>query len=130
MIFKDSQEQDKLYRQIRVSLGEPVRDYSDWVTDDVIETYVEMAIEDYISYLDNWLIEQQWSSLEGLNISSANFVEAFTTKTLDFEKSFAIAYGKQTGISTLAGYSKRLFQSRRQPKRPWPPPHQRPHWPS
>ena len=101
MIFKDSEEQQKLYRQIRVSIGEPVRDYGDWVTDDVIETYVEMAIEDYISYLDNWLIEQQWSSLEGLSISSANFVEAFTTKTLDFEKSFAIAYGKQTGISTL-----------------------------
>ena len=101
MIFKDSQEQLKLYKQIRVSIGEPVRDYNDWVTDDVIDTYVEMALEDYISYLDNWLIEQQWSTLEGLSISSANFVEAFTTKTLDFEKSFAVAYGKQTGISTL-----------------------------
>ena len=101
MIFKDSQEQLKLYRQVRVSIGEPVRDYNDWVTDDIIDTYVEMAIEDYISYLDNWLIEQQWSSLEGLDISSSNFVEGFTTKSLDFEKSFAIAYGKQTGISTL-----------------------------
>jgi hypothetical protein len=101
MIFKDLQEKDKLYRQVRVSLGEPVRDYGDWVTDEVIETYIEMAIEDYISYLDNWLIEQQWSSLDGLNISTTNFVEAFTTRTLDFEKSFAIAYGKQTGISTL-----------------------------
>jgi hypothetical protein len=30
--------------------------------------HVEMALEDYISYLDNWLIEQQWSSLEGLDI--------------------------------------------------------------
>ena len=38
MIFKDSEEQQKLYRQIRVSIGEPVRDYGDWVTDDVIET--------------------------------------------------------------------------------------------
>lgn len=101
MIFKDSQEQQKLYRQIRVSIGEPVRDYGDWVTDDIIDTHVEMALEDYISYLDNWLIEQQWSSLEGLNVSSSNFIEAFTTKSLDFEKSFAIAYGKQTGISTL-----------------------------
>jgi hypothetical protein len=104
MIFKDSQEQQKLYRQIRVSIGEPVRDYGDWVTEDIIDTHVEMALEDYISYLDNWLIEQQWSSLEGLDVSSSNFVEAFTTKSLDFEKSFAIAYGKQTGISTLGDW--------------------------
>jgi hypothetical protein len=101
MLYTDNVEKTKLYNQIRVSIGEPVRDYSDWVTDEIIDTHIEMAMEDYMSYLDNWLIEQQWSSLEGLNLTSSNFIEAFTTKSLDFETSFSIAYGKQTGISTL-----------------------------
>lgn len=102
MIFKSDEEKNKVFKQIRISIGEPVRDYTKMVTDDVIETCIEMALEDYISYVDNWLVEQKWGDLEGLHIESSNFVEGFTTKTLDFEKSFAVAYGKQLGMSVLA----------------------------
>jgi hypothetical protein len=100
MLFKSDEEKQKIYKQIRTSIGEPVRDYTDMVTDDVIDTIIETAHEDYMSYVNNWLINQQWSSLDGLSLTESDFIEGFTTKTIDFELSFARAYSKQLGIST------------------------------
>jgi hypothetical protein len=95
-------DRNKLYRQIRVGVGEgTVRDFSQELTDDVIATQIEIAIEDYISKIQDWLTLQQWSSLDGLSINEANFVDALTVKSLDFEKQFAASYGKQTGIGTI-----------------------------
>jgi hypothetical protein len=94
-------EKEKLYRQVRTFLGYPARSL-DEVVDTLLDTMLETAIEDYSSYVSNWLIEQKWGELQGLDTDQANFVNALTYKTLDFERNFAIAYGKQTGVGSLS----------------------------
>jgi hypothetical protein len=94
-------EKNKLYKQVKTHLGFPARSL-DELTDDVLGTMLEVAIEDYTSYVSNWLIEQKWGELQGLETEEANFISALTYKSLDFERSFAIAYGKQTGVGSLS----------------------------
>jgi hypothetical protein len=94
-------DKNKLYQEVRVSLGWPTRQLNE-LQDIVLDTIMVMAMEDYSSYVSNWFIEQKWGELQGLDIGQANFLKAFTEKTMDYEKSFAMAYGKQTGIGTLS----------------------------
>lgn len=92
-------EKKVLFKQVRTQLGFPYRDI-DELDDDTLDTLFSIAIEDYGSLVQDWAINQQWSNLQGAEIDATNFVQAFTTKSLDYERNFAFAYGKQTGIGT------------------------------
>jgi len=102
MIFKEPSEKEKLFNQIRTYIGEPATDYSKVVTDKILETNTELAVDNYITMLDTWLISQQWGQLQNQSIESTNFIEAFTTRTLDYEKIFFNAYMKQVASSYSA----------------------------
>ena len=86
----------KLYEEVVVLLGGGVLDIPE-LNEQVFDTYTRIAIEDYTSMINEWLLVQQWHNLQGLKIDNANFVYALTTKSLDYEQSFAYAYSKQTG---------------------------------
>ena len=91
---------NKLLRQVKHELGFPLRKFE--LKDEMVDTYLEMAIEDYSAYLNEWLVEQQWVGLQGLEVDNANFIDAFTTKSNDFMQSFTYAYSKQVGLGTNA----------------------------
>lgn len=91
-------EKNKLFKQIKVSLGAPVRDLE--VDNDVLETLLEIAIEDYSGHINDWLIHQQWGTLHNQAVEKTDIIFALTTKSLDFEKSFTYAYSKQAGVGT------------------------------
>jgi len=91
-------ERNKLFLQVKHSLGYPIRPIE--ITDEMMDTYLEMVIEDYSSYVNEWLIQQQWVGLQGIEIDSANFFNAFLTKSNDFMHSFTFAYSKQVGLGT------------------------------
>jgi hypothetical protein len=91
-------EKNKLYHQIRVLAGAPVRKVE--VADENMDVLLDVAIEEYSGYINNWLIEQQWVNLQNLGVNTADLTFALTTKTLDFEKSFTYAYSKQVGVGT------------------------------
>ncbi len=93
-------EKKKLYTKIYHILGAPTREVQ--ITDEQLDTLFENAIEDYSKYINEWLVDQQWSSVSGLNIEEADFDVAFSTKSLDFEKSFTYAYSRQVGLGTNA----------------------------
>lgn len=80
-------------------MGWPYREINE-LDDSTLDTLYTISLEDYGALVSDWLINQQWSSLQNLEIDSANFVQALTTKSLDYERNFAFAYGKQTGIGT------------------------------
>ena len=86
----------KRYLQVKHELGYPLRPFELKV--EMMDSYYEMSIEDYSSYVNQWLIEQQWVSLQGLQVDSANFIEAYTTKNNDFMRSFTYSYSKQVGL--------------------------------
>ena len=93
-------DRNKLFLQVRHSLGFPLRPVE--VTDEMMDTFYEMSLEDYSSYVNEWLIQQQWVNLQGVTVKNSDFVSLFTTKSNDFMRSFTFAYSKQTGLGTNA----------------------------
>ena len=93
-------EKNKLYLQVKHALGYPLRPFE--LNDDMMWSYLEMSIEDYSAIVNDWLIHQQWISLEGLNTENSDFLSAFTTKSTDYMESFTYAYSKQVGLGTNA----------------------------
>lgn len=91
-------EKDKLFTRVKHVLGAPLRQIE--IHTEQLETLLEISIEDYSSYVHNWLIEQQWDSLVNLDVNSTDLSFAFTTRTLDFTRSFSYAYSKQVGLGT------------------------------
>ncbi len=95
LLITDS-EKRKLFNEVRVQLAAPLRKVE--LTDEMLSTLTEISIEDYSSYVNDWLIESQWSSLYGVNISNTDLTKAFTTRGQDYEKSFTYAYSKAVGL--------------------------------
>ena len=91
-------EHDKLFRQFRHSIGAPIRQIE--VTDDMLCTYLEIAIEDYSQYVQEWLIEHQWQSLLGHSISTTDMAFALSVRSLDYVTQSTYAYSKQVGLQT------------------------------
>jgi hypothetical protein len=92
----DESEKQKIFRQVKHRLGAPLRKIE--LTDEQMCTLLEIAIEDHSSYINDWLIESQWSSIYGLNVDTADLARALTTRGLDYEDSFTYAYSKIVGL--------------------------------
>ena len=93
-------DRNKLYLHIKHELGYPKRPFE--ITDEMMDSYLEMVVEDYSSYVNEWLIQQQWVGLQGLDVDEVTFFDAFATKSNDFMRSFTYAYSKQLGLGTNA----------------------------
>jgi hypothetical protein len=92
----NKEDQARLFRQVRHSLGAPIRQIE--LTDDMLITLLEIGIEDYSQYVQEWLIENQWSSLQGKSLTNTDIAFALTTRSIDFESQFTYAYSKQVGL--------------------------------
>ena len=89
-------EKDKLYTQIFHLLGMPVRGVE--LTEEQMDSFLELSISDYEQYVHNWLIESQWSSLVNVNVDTVSLTRAFTTRSLDYETQYSYAYSKIVGL--------------------------------
>jgi hypothetical protein len=93
-------ERNNLFLKVKHELGYPLRPFE--LTDEMMISYLEMVVEDYSSLVNNWLIQQQWVSLEGMNKDNGDFLSAFTNKSNNYMESFTYAYSKQVGLGTNA----------------------------
>ena len=93
-------DRNKLFLKVKHELGYPIRPLE--IEDEMMDSYLEMVIEDYSSFVNEWLIQQQWVGLQGLEVDSQNFFDAFTTKSNNFMESFTYAYSRQIGLGTNA----------------------------
>lgn len=93
-----TEEREKLFRQLRHSLGAPTRQIE--LTDEQLCTLLEISIEDYAQYVQEWLIEHQWQSLLGANITTTDMAFALSVRSLDFVNKSTYAYSKQVGLQT------------------------------
>lgn len=89
-------EKQKLFRQVRHRLGAPLRKVE--LSDEQMCTLLEIAVEDHSSYINEWLIEAQWSSLDGINLDTTDLAKALTTRSQGYEDSFTYAYSKIVGL--------------------------------
>ena len=93
-------ERNNLFLKVKHELGHPLRPFE--LKDEMMISYLEMVVEDYSSIVNNWLIQQQWVSLEGMSKESGDFLSAFTNKSNQYMESFTYAYSKQVGLGTNA----------------------------
>eukprot|EP01047_Picozoa_sp_COSAG01_P088396 COSAG01_NODE_20777_length_935_cov_16301.502392_2_plen_186_part_01 len=98
----DPAKRDKLFTQIRHMLGAPLRGVE--LEDEMLDTALEISILDYGQYVQDWLIENQWSSVYGQDLSVISLTNAFLTRDLDFETSFTYAYSKIVGLQAGGPY--------------------------
>jgi len=93
-------DRNKLYLQIKHLLGYPLRPFE--LKDEMLDSYLEIAIEDYSSVVNNWLIQQQWIALEGMSKEASDFLSAYTVKSNHYMEAFTYAYSRQVGLGTNA----------------------------
>jgi hypothetical protein len=89
-------EKEKLYTQIFHLLGMPVRGVE--LTEEQMDSFLELSMNDYEQYVHNWLIESQWSSLVNVDVDTISLTRAFTTRSLDYETQYSYAYSKIVGL--------------------------------
>ena len=95
-------ERSKLYKRIRNLLGAPLRGVE--LEDEMMDSLMELSIQDYAQHVNDWLIESQWSSLYGLNLDEQSVTRAFTTRSLDWETQYTYSYSKIVGLQTGGDY--------------------------
>jgi hypothetical protein len=86
----------QLYTKLRHLLGAPLRAVE--LEDEMLDSLLELSIEDYAQYVQDWLIESQWTSLYNLNLDTESLTKAFITKDLKFEERYTYAYSKIVGL--------------------------------
>lgn len=89
-------ERDKLYTQVYHLLGMPVRGVE--LTEEQMDTFLELSLSEYEQYVSDWLIESQWSALAGLDLDTQSLSRAFTTRSLDYETQYTHSYSKIVGL--------------------------------
>ena len=89
-------ERSQFYQKVRHLLGAPLRSIE--LEDEMMDTLLEYSIDDYSQYVQDWLIESQWTSLYNLNLDTQSLSRAFITKSLDFETRYTYAYSKIVGL--------------------------------
>ena len=91
-------EKEKLYSQILHLLGMPVRGVE--LTEEQMDSFLEMSVNEYEQYVSDWLIESQWSSLVGLDLDTQSLANAFHTRNMNFEDQFTYSYSKIVGLQS------------------------------
>jgi hypothetical protein len=90
-----NEEKQCLFDIVRTELGSPIRKIE--LTDEMLDILLKVSVEDYARLVQNWLIDNQWPGLVGLNVSNADVAFALTTRSLNFVDQFTYAYSKITG---------------------------------
>jgi hypothetical protein len=92
----EDKDKKKLFKQFRHSMGAPLRQIE--LTNEQLCTILEMSIEDYAMYVQDWLVESQWHSVFGQQISTTDIAFALTVRDVDYMTQFTYAYSKQVGL--------------------------------
>lgn len=93
---KVTEEIQDLFRKIKSALGAPVRSVE--VTDQMLCDYLDMCIEDYSERVNNWLVETQWATLYGKNVTNTDMAFALSVRTFDMSKDYSYWFSKQVGL--------------------------------
>jgi len=91
-------ERGRIYTRIKHQLGAPLRSVE--LEDEMMDSLMELSIQDYTQYTLDWLIESQWVNLVNLNMDEKSVAKALVTRTMDFENQFTYAYSKIVGLQT------------------------------
>jgi hypothetical protein len=74
------------------------------ITEQAWCSLLKFAVESYVQHIQNWLLKNQWSSLNGKSLSKNDICFALTQRSFDYELSFSHAYSKQVGLQSRGNY--------------------------
>lgn len=93
---KLTEEVQSLFLKIRSALGAPLVEVE--LTDQQLCDLLDLSIEDYAERVQNWLIENQWATLYGKNVTNIDMAYALSVRTLDMSKDFSYWFSKEAGL--------------------------------
>lgn len=96
-------ERSKIYTRIKHQLGAPLRSVE--LEDEMMDSLMELSIQDYEQYVLDWLIESQWVNLVNLNMSEKSVANALITRTFNLEDQYTYAYSKIVGLQTVGPWT-------------------------
>jgi hypothetical protein len=88
-------EKHQIFRRIRRKIGAPVMGVE--LLDEQIEECICEAIEEYSSYINDWVLRNRLGEMLGLP-SEVDFTLKYVSNSLYFERSFAADIGEQIGL--------------------------------
>jgi hypothetical protein len=89
-------DRSRLFTKVRHLLGAPLRSVE--LEDEQMDSLLEFSIDDYSQYVQDWLIESQWTSLYNLDLDTQSLARAFVTRSLSYEERYTYAYSKIVGL--------------------------------
>ena len=95
------EERAKIYKQAKHRLGAPIRKIQ--LETEQMDSLLEIATEDFVEYIQNYITEHQWPALIGLDITEADLTRAFITRGQDFVTQYTYSYSKIVGLGTGEG---------------------------
>jgi hypothetical protein len=91
-------ERTKIYTRVKHLLGAPIRSVE--IEDEMLDSLMELSIQDYEEYIQQWLIDSQWVNLVNLDMSEKSVARSLVTRTMDFEQQFTYSYSKIVGLQS------------------------------
>lgn len=91
----DDEKRD-LFRKVRTRFGAPIRPVE--LSDDQLCDLLEVSVEDYAEKAQNFIIENQWASLYGKDMSTTDMAFALSVRTLDMMKDYSYWFSKEVGL--------------------------------
>ena len=94
--MKVTKEIESLFKKCRSALGAPLMEVE--LLDEQLCDLLELSIEDYAEKVQNWMIENQWATLYGKDVSNIDMAYALSVRTLDISKDFSYWFSKDAGL--------------------------------
>ena len=91
-----SQEKQDLFRFVKTKCGYPVRKIP--IIDEQLSDLFEMCVGDYAEKVQNFIIENQWQSLYGKQISTTDMAFALSVRTMDTATDWSHWFSKEVGL--------------------------------
>ena len=93
---KITEEVQELFRKCHSALGAPLMEVE--LTYDQLCDLLEMSVEDYAEKVQNWVIENNWATLYGKDLSNIDLAYALSVRTLDLSRDFSFWFSKDAGL--------------------------------
>ena len=85
-----------LFKLVRSKLSGGIRKIE--ITDDALCDLLEIAVGDYAEKVQNFVIENNWASLYGKDVTNTDIAYALSVRTLDISKDYSYWFSKQVGL--------------------------------
>ena len=89
-------ETQELFEDVRVKLGIGIRKVE--LTDDTMCRLLKYAVGDYAQYVQSCVIENNWATLEGKNLTNTDIAFDLSVRTLDMAKDYSYYFSKEVGL--------------------------------